>query len=252
LLVGPGGGFADHADHLGQHVLDVAHDGDVDLDALGDGGRIDVDVNDLAVDRGKVLGVADHAVIEARAHGQQHVAVLHGVVGFQRAVHAQHAQKAPVGGRERTQAHQRVGDRVVQQIHQRAQLGRGIGQQHAAAGVDVGPLGRQQQLQRLANLPAMALAHRVVRAHFHLVGIAGVGGLVERHVLRDVHHHRAGAAGAGDVEGLFHDLGHVARVLDQEVVLDDGTRDAHRIAFLEGVQPDGRRGHLAGDDHHRD
>jgi hypothetical protein len=55
--------------------------------------RVDVDVDDLALDRGEVLGVADHAVVEARAHGQQHVAVLHGVVGFVGAVHAQHAQE---------------------------------------------------------------------------------------------------------------------------------------------------------------
>jgi hypothetical protein len=54
------------------------------------------------------------------------------------------------------------------------------------------------------------------------------------------------------VEGLFHGLGQVAHVLDQEVVLDDGPGDADGVALLEGVQADGGRGHLAGDDHHRD
>ena len=49
----------------------------------------------------EVLGVADHAVVEARAHGQQHVAVLHRVVGFDGAVHAQHAQELAVAGRDR-------------------------------------------------------------------------------------------------------------------------------------------------------
>ncbi|MNT40986.1 hypothetical protein D3C72_1773330 [compost metagenome] len=35
-------------------------------------------------------------------------------------------------------------------------------------------------------------------------------------------------------------------------MLDDGTRDADRVAFLEGVQADRGRRHLAGNDHHRD
>ena len=48
-------------------------------------------MDDLALHRHKVLGVANHPVIKTRTHGQQHIAVLHGVVGFNRAVHAQHA-----------------------------------------------------------------------------------------------------------------------------------------------------------------
>jgi len=44
----------------------------------------------------------------------------------------------------------------------------------------------------------------------------------------------------------------VLDVLDQEVVLDDRARDAHGIAFLEGVQANGGRGHLARHHHHRD
>jgi len=243
--------LADLCDQFLQHVLDVADDRDVDLDALGDRRRVDVDVDDLALDAGKVLRVADHAVIETRAHGQQDVAVLHRHVGFVGAVHAQHAQEARVGGRHRAQAHQRVGDRVTQQVGQFAQLGRGIAQDHAATGVDVRTLGAEQQLHGLADLAAVALAHRVVGAHFHRLGIVE-GGLVERDILRDVDHHRARTAGAGDVEGLLDRQRQVAHVLDQEVVLDDRARDADGVALLEGIQSDRRRGHLAGDDHHRD
>jgi hypothetical protein len=54
------------------------------------------------------------------------------------------------------------------------------------------------------------------------------------------------------VEGLLHDHGQVANVLDQEVVLDDGPGDAHGVALLESVQADGRDGDLAGDDDHGD
>ena len=244
-------GLADLRDQLLQHVLDIAHDRDVDLDALGDRRRIDVDMDDLALDRGEMLRVADHAVIEARAHRQQDVAVLHRHVGFIGAVHPEHAQEARVGGRHRAQAHQRVRDRVAQQVDQLAQLGRGIAQHHAAAGVDVGPLGLQQQRHRLADLAAMALAHRVVRAHRDRLGILEGRG-VQRHVLRNVDDDRARSAGAGDVEGLLQRDGQVAHVLDQEVVLDDRAGDADGVALLEGIEADRGGRHLAGDHHHRD
>ena len=179
-------------DQFLQHVLDVADDRDVDAHPLADGRRVDVDVDDLALDRREVLRVADHAVVEARADGQQHVAVLHRHVGFVGAVHAQHAEEARVAGRDRAQAHQGVGGREAQQFGELAQLGRRIAQDHAAAGVDVGALGLQQQLHRLADLPAVAAPDRVVRAHLDRVRVVE-GRRAQRHVLRDVDDHRARA-----------------------------------------------------------
>jgi hypothetical protein len=41
-------------------------------------------------------------------------------------------------------------------------------------------------------------------------------------------------------------------ILDQEIVLDAGTGDANRVAFLEGILTDILGRHLASDDHHRD
>ena len=206
-------------------------------------------MNDLAFVLRKVLGVADHAVVKTRTHGQQHVAVLHGVVGLDRSMHAQHAQKLRITGRVSAQTHQGVGAGVAQHVHQCSQLLRGIAQQHAAACVDVRPLGRHQQLQGLADLSAVALAHRVVAAHFHAVGVMK-GALLEGHILRNIDHHRTGASGAGNVKGFLDRFGQVAHVLDQKVVLDDGAGDAHGVALLESVQADRMRGHLTGDDHH--
>ena len=167
-------------------------------------------------------------------------------------MHAGHADEFTVAGRVSTQAHQRVGAGIAQHIHQRAQLLRGIAQQHAAAGVDAGPFGRQQQLQRLADLARVAFAHRVVRAHFDALRIASVGRLVEGNVLRDIDHDRAGAAGTGNMKSLLHGFSHVAHVLDQEIVLDDGARDADGVTFLEGIHANRRGRHLSADDHHRD
>ena len=54
------------------------------------------------------------------------------------------------------------------------------------------------------------------------------------------------------MEGLFHDPGQLAHILDQEVVLDDGPGDAHRVTLLKGIKADGSGRHLPGDDHHGD
>ena len=69
---------------------------------------------------------------------------------------------------------------------------------------------------------------------------------------QDIDQHGAGTAGAGDEEGTAHGLGQVLDVAHQEVVLDAGTRDAHGVAFLEGILADVRSRHLAADDDHGD
>ena len=75
---------------------------------------------------------------------------------------------------------------------------------------------------------------------------------MERHVFGDIDHHRAGAASAGNMKRFFQRQRQVARVFDEEVVFNDGARNADGVALLKRVQTNGRRGHLAGDDHHRD
>ncbi|KAK72916.1 hypothetical protein L573_2108 [Bordetella holmesii H620] len=237
---------------IGQYVLDVADDGHVDAHALGDRRGIDVDVDDLARVLREMARIADDAVIEARPDGQQHVAVLHRHVRLVGAVHAGHAQEAVVGGRHRAQAHQGVGARRAGLVHQVAQGLGGIGQDHAAARVDHGTLGVQQHLHGLLDLALVPLVHRRVRAHRDLALGRRVLALRDGDVLRDIDQHGAGTAGAGDEEGTAHGLGQVLDVAHQEVVLDAGTRDAHGVAFLEGILADGRSRHLAADDDHGD
>ena len=62
-----------------------------------------------------------HAVVEARADADHHVAVVHGVVGLVGAVHAEHAEPLRVGRREGAEAHQRRGDRRAGEPDQLAQ-----------------------------------------------------------------------------------------------------------------------------------
>ena len=172
LTVGLGRALPNHRDHLGQHFLDIANNRDINPDALGNTRRINVNMDDLAFILGKVLGIADHAVIKTCAHRQQDIAVLHRVIGFHRTVHAQHAQKLAVARRISAQAHQRIGAGITQHIDQRTHLRRGVAQDDTATGVNIGTLGRQQELQRLADLSPMALANRVIGTHFHTFRIA--------------------------------------------------------------------------------
>ena len=96
----------------------------------------------------------------------------------------------------------------------------------------------------------MSLLHGVVGAHLHCRRIAERR-TAERDVLRNIDHDRTRSPSARDVERLFHCQRQIANVLDEEVVLHDRSRDADRVAFLEGVEPDRVRRHLAGHDHHR-
>ena len=112
----------DHGNEFDEDIFDIADDGHVDLHTLGNAGRVNVDVNDLAFVLSKVLRIANDAVVKARAHSQQHIRVLHGVVGLPCAVHAQHAQKLGIGCGVGAQAHEGVGDGITQHVNQLAQF----------------------------------------------------------------------------------------------------------------------------------
>ena len=104
------------------------------------------------------------------------------------------------------------------------------------------------QLDRVRDGAGVALDARLVGLVPDVLG-AGVGAGGELHVLGDVDHDRAGAAGAGDVERLVQHAGEIVDVLHQPVVLGAGPGDADRVALLEGVVADQVRRHLAGDAH---
>jgi hypothetical protein len=95
-----------------QHARHLTDDADVGRDDLRDGRRIDVDVNDGGVGTELARMVGD-AVVEAGAHGEDHVGLMHGHVGLIGAVHAEHAEELLVVAGKGAEAHQRVGDREI-------------------------------------------------------------------------------------------------------------------------------------------
>ena len=230
----------------------IADDRHVDMDVLVDRGRIDIDVDFLRAGREGVDAPGD-AVVEARADADHHVAIVHRHVGFQRAVHAEHAHPLRIGGGKGAQPHQRRGDREAGELDQLAQqVARGLaGIDHAAAGVEQRPLGVRHQLDRLLDLLDVAFDLRLVAGVREILRL-GIDALGELDVLRDVDHHRARASARGDVEGLVQHARQVLDALDQIIVLGARPRDADGVAFLEGVVADQVGRDLAGDADDRD
>jgi hypothetical protein len=177
-----------------QALTHITHDRHIDLDALGDRRRIDIDMDDLAGILGEVLGVSDHPVIEPRADRHQHIAVLHGEVGLVGAMHARHANKMRAAGLVATQPHQGVGAGIAEKIDQLVELGGCVGQDDSATGIDHGALGLQQQLNGLFDLSLVPLDHRVVGAHRYLTRVLELA-FVAGHILGDVDQHRTRATG---------------------------------------------------------
>ena len=66
--------------------------------------------------------IANNPVVKSRAYSNQHIAMLHGHIGFVGAVHAGHAYVVIFIGRIRPQAHERIGNGSASQLNQLTQL----------------------------------------------------------------------------------------------------------------------------------
>ena len=130
-----------------------------------------------------------------------------------------------------------------------AQLVVGPGEDDPVPGQDQRAAGLVQQARRPAHgvdVPLRPGPEPGEGQLLRVLEVADVGG----DVLGDVDQHRAGAPGAGDVEGLPHHPGQVLDVHHQVVVLGDGHGDPGGVGLLEGVLADHVGGHLPGQDHH--
>ncbi len=153
--------------------------------------------------------------------------------------------------REGAAGHQRGDDRHPGHLREHLQLLRRVGPDDAAADVQDGAAGLEDQPGRLTDLLGVRAGHRAVAGQQQLGG-PRERGLPLHRVLGHVDQHRAGAAGRGDVERLGDRARDLGGVGDQEVVLRDRHRDAADVGLLEGVGADRRAGDLAGDRDHRD
>ena len=251
VAVGTLVGLAQRFQDIAQHDFDVTDDRDVHFHVLGDRSGVDVDVNDFGA-RAELFDVAGDAVVEARAHREQHIAFVHGHVGLVRAVHAKHADKLGIGAGIGAQTHQRVGDRVTQRLRDFGQLLRSLAENHAPSGVNHRPLRRHQQIDGFTDLPGMPFEHGIVGAQIDALGVFERDLDVRRRdVFGNIDHHRPRAARRRQVESLFDRRRDFLDALGQEIVFDARTRDADRIDFLKRIAADKRSRDLPGQHYHR-
>ena len=207
-----------------------------------------MDDGGLGRKRGEAPG---HAVVEAHAHGDQEVGVADGFVGGIGSVHAEHAEPLRVIAGERAEAHQGTGHRDAECFGEAAEFFAGVGHDHAAAAEQQGALRLVERVHDLADLGEVGAVGRVIAAQAHVFGPCELGRTL-KHVLGQIHKHGAGTPGAGQIEGLPHDLGEILHVLHHIVMFGAGACDARNVHLLERVVADEPGGYLPGEDHQRD
>ena len=156
---------------------------------------------------------------------------------------------------ERTACHE-GGDHVdVSELGEFEQRLSSASLEHAAAHVQDGALGFENEFGGLFDHPWMTLHRGAIAGK--AVDDLGVGWPVPlhavlQHVFRNVDERWARATGGGDMERLTNGERKILGAHHQLVVLGDAAGDAHGVALLEGVGADSRCWHLTGDAHHRD
>lgn len=100
--------------------------------------------------------LAGHAVREARANGDEKVALGDGHVGVLGAVHAHGAEVERVGAAHGTLAHEGGHHGDLHALGKLGELGAGVAGHDAAAGVEQRPLGLLNELGGLLDLARVA------------------------------------------------------------------------------------------------
>ena len=177
-----------------------------------------------------------YTVVKARAHGQDHIAVMHRHVGLIEPVHTQHAQELTVRSGVASQTHQCVGHRIIQAPRQPRQDFRTFTLDNAAPGINHRTFGREQQPCRLANLAAVTALSGLIRTQTHRFGVVilefvfGVG-----QIFGNVHNHRTRSTASGNVKRLFNNGRDLFGASYHEAVLHNGTRYPHHVGLLKRV-----------------
>ena len=212
---------------------------------------VDLRSVDLHVDDASVLGelgeLSGDAVIEADSQGQQEVRIVHGVVGVDGAVHAQHVERKVMIAGNRSQAvhgHRHGNARLGGEL---AQLFMGIRGQHPPSAVDDGPLAARDGRDDLADRLRRRRRRQVVpgQVHRHIVIRVGYQGVLN--VLGDIDQDRAGPAGIGDMKCFLHHPCNVPGTLHQVVMLGDRAADFGHWRFLKGISANDVAGNLPRD-----
>ena len=216
---------------------------------FANGGGVDINVHNAGLGR-KSRQPAGNAVVKARAHAHEHVAVVDGQIGRICAVHAHHAQPQGVCGRKAPKPHERAGNRNAQLAGKPCEsLGR-IGQDNPAASQNNRAFSLGQFFHRAAQLVEVGFVGGVVAAHVDVFRPDKFCPFLHD-ILGQVNQHRAGATRPGKVKCLADGKRQLGDVLYQKVVLGAGPGNAHNIHFLKGIVANQLGRNLPGKNHQR-
>ena len=132
---------AERRPRIGEHGHVSAHD-------AAKCARVNVDVHDARAGR-KVPRPSDDAVVEAHAHADDQIGVVHREIGLNGAVHAHHAERQWVLLGEDPKTKEGCADRDVARFSQPSQLFRGARHRHPVASHQQRPIGRRQHRRGL-------------------------------------------------------------------------------------------------------
>ncbi|MNZ52061.1 hypothetical protein D3C78_698950 [compost metagenome] len=225
----------------GQHPLEIRGDAHVGGAALAELGGIHIQVDHPGLG-GELFQLAGHPIIEAGAHYQQQIALLHRIVGSLGAVHAEHAEIDGAVGIQRAYPLEGGDRRHAGDGGKVAQLLLSVGHAHSSPDVEHGALGSGQQgagQGQLGRIEGLWLLHRKQRA------LGRHGG--QLHILGKIDEHRTRTPLGGDGEGFRQHPTQIGSIGHHEGVLGAGEGHAEHVDLLKRIGAHGGAGDLTAD-----
>ena len=230
-----------------KNMFDITDQRDRGTGVLADLRGVDVNMhqNFILCDQ---IGLAEGPVRYSRADHDDHVRVVHGPVAIGLAIIAYHSVKEEMVGGKDTQSHHCANYRYILFLHKSAHFfPRAAAQVNAAADADNGPLGFLELFDHSFDLNCVSHDRGLVGADADALGIREFADLRFLHIDRNIDEDGALSAGAGNVEGLFHDPGDIRSFAHDIAEFNEGLAGTGHIDFLEDVASHEVRIHLARD-----
>ena len=184
-----------------------------------------------------------NAVVPTAADRENQVAVKHSLVGVNRAVHTEHAERKFMVGRECTEAKHRAANRSTELFSEFLHLAASTRNHGAVTHEEERLLRILEVVGCLFDAFGRSVSRNLVAGEVHLIRERCGAGACS-HVLREVDEHRTRATATSDVESFLHHARKVVRILHQVRMLDGCKSHTACIAFLESVLAEVRRGRL--------
>ena len=231
----------------GKQVLQAAarigHVGPRDLLDFSDLGRVDVQVCNVDGIGGKLGNVAGDTIVEARAYRDQKIAILHGVVGVCRPMHAKQVKGERMGGIEGSDRLKRRDDGNLERRREAPQLPRCLALDDASTRIQERPIALAKYVKKrsrsvLRHTRAVELPHAFTVAAQLEQAFATKRSLPILYVFRYVEDHRPRPIATRDIESRSHGCFKLFRFQDEKCTLCACTHDVENGRFLECIGAD--------------